>query len=336
MSRQPHPHTCMSHVARIMSNEPCHRCKWVMSHMWMSRITHVNGSCHTYAWVIAHVRKPCHTCEWVISHICQRYVDKARTEMSQHTHQRVMSHMCTNHGTHINESCHAHQSVISHTSTRYVTHINESCHTHQRVMSHTSTSHVTHINESCHTHQRVMSHTSTRPCNVHMCVTWVSNGHIWRSRSHVRAAYTRVMSHAWITHATHRNESCHTYEGVAANPCSVLRVLQSHVWRHRGKSMQLRVCAHITLCIHIHIYIYTYIYEYAYMYTCIHVCIHVYMNMQARVCAPIIVCTSHATHTNTACHKYECVTSRTWIESYYTHGWVMSHIRMSQNTRRTR
>jgi len=33
--------------------ESCHTCEWVVSHMWMSRVTHVNESCHACEWVIS-------------------------------------------------------------------------------------------------------------------------------------------------------------------------------------------------------------------------------------------------------------------------------------------
>jgi len=38
-------HTWMSHVTHM--NESCHTHEWVMSHTWMSHVTHMNESCHT-------------------------------------------------------------------------------------------------------------------------------------------------------------------------------------------------------------------------------------------------------------------------------------------------
>jgi len=38
-------HMWMSHVTHV--NESCHTCEWDLSHMWMNHITHVNESCHT-------------------------------------------------------------------------------------------------------------------------------------------------------------------------------------------------------------------------------------------------------------------------------------------------
>ena len=50
------------------------------------------------------------------------------------------------------------------------------------------------MNESCHTYERVMSH------------TWISHA------THLNHTYEWVMSQTWMSHVTHMNESCHTYE----------------------------------------------------------------------------------------------------------------------------
>jgi len=41
--------------------EECHTHEWVMSHLWMSHVTHMNESCHTYEWVMPHtyMNEPC-------------------------------------------------------------------------------------------------------------------------------------------------------------------------------------------------------------------------------------------------------------------------------------
>ena len=59
-------------------NESCHTYEWVMSHIWMSHVTHMNESCHTYEWFmshvshiwmihVAHINESWHTYEWVMS-----------------------------------------------------------------------------------------------------------------------------------------------------------------------------------------------------------------------------------------------------------------------------
>ena len=83
-----------------------------MSHVWMSHVTHMKASCHTYEW--------------------------------------VMSHICMSHVTHMNESCHTYEWVVSHIWMSHVTHKNESCHTYECVMTNMYISLVTQINESYH------------------------------------------------------------------------------------------------------------------------------------------------------------------------------------------
>jgi len=71
--------------------ESCHAYEWVMSHMWMSHVPHVNESCHKHEWVMSHMWRShvqymnewCHIYERLMSHIWRR--------------QCVMSHICTGH-----------------------------------------------------------------------------------------------------------------------------------------------------------------------------------------------------------------------------------------------
>ena len=80
-------------------------CGWVTSHMWMSHVTHVNRSWHTYAWV---------TCayEWVNADIWMGHV--THVNGSRDTCEWVTSHMWIDHGTHMRES-HAHMNEWYHT-----------------------------------------------------------------------------------------------------------------------------------------------------------------------------------------------------------------------------
>ena len=61
-----------------------------MSHIWMSHVTHMNESCHTYEWVMSHI--------WM-SHV-------THMNESRHTYEWVMSHIWMSHVTYMNESCH--------------------------------------------------------------------------------------------------------------------------------------------------------------------------------------------------------------------------------------
>jgi len=54
------------------------------SHIWMSHVTHINESCHTYEWVMSHIWRLIHMC----SFICQTLV--ASMNMS---HVRHLSHI---------------------------------------------------------------------------------------------------------------------------------------------------------------------------------------------------------------------------------------------------
>jgi len=97
----------------------------VTSHMWISRVSHLNESCHTY--------------EWVMSHIWMRHV----THMNEscHTYEWVVSYIWMCHFTHVQEC-------------GPITHMNKSCHTYEWIMSHIWMSHATHMNESWHTHMQ--------------------------------------------------------------------------------------------------------------------------------------------------------------------------------------
>jgi len=48
-------------------NESCHTYEWVMSHIWMSHVTHTNESCHIRMSHATHTNKSWNTYEWVMS-----------------------------------------------------------------------------------------------------------------------------------------------------------------------------------------------------------------------------------------------------------------------------
>jgi len=45
----------MSHMCACVMYGSCLTYQWVMSHIWMSHVTHINGSCHTYEWIMSHM-----------------------------------------------------------------------------------------------------------------------------------------------------------------------------------------------------------------------------------------------------------------------------------------
>jgi len=78
----------------------------IMSHIWMSHVTHMNESCPTY--------------EWVMRHIWMRHVP--------HMNElRPMSHIWMSHVPHMNESCATYECVMSHIWMSYVRLLDESC-----------------------------------------------------------------------------------------------------------------------------------------------------------------------------------------------------------------
>ena len=80
---------------------------------------------------------------------------------------------------------------------------------YQRVMLHIWTGLVIHMNEFCHAHEHVISH-------------------IWTIAPHMQARHVArtcgwVMSHTWMSHVTHMNESYRTHEWVMSH------IVVSHV-----------------------------------------------------------------------------------------------------------
>ena len=198
----------------------------------VSLVAHMNGSSHTYEWVMSHMNESCRTYEWVKPRIWMSFVwhESCHTSHTWMSHARnltwVLSHIWMRQVTHMNESCHTYQWVMSHTwmsharksrkwghtCMSHVTHMYESCHTHVWVMSHTCMSHGQHASiwMSHVQHECIMPHTGMRP------VTREDAGlssKVAEERTHLcesRNIYEWVMSHKWMSHVTHVNASCHT------------------------------------------------------------------------------------------------------------------------------
>jgi len=126
--------------------------------------------------------------------------------------------------------------------------------------------------------------------------------HIWMS--HV--THMNESCHIWIRHVTNMNESWHTYEPV-----------MSHIWMSHVTHMNwlCHICAWVMS--HIWISHVTHTNE-----SC-----HTYERVMSHIW------TSHVTHMNESCHTYERVMSHIWI-SDVTHicEWVMSHVWISHST----
>jgi len=92
--------TWMSHVsshAHVRMIHGTYMIVWVMSRVWMSHVTRINASWHTY--------------ECVMAHIWMRHV--AHMSASWHTYECVMSHIWMRHVAHINDSRHIYEWVTS-------------------------------------------------------------------------------------------------------------------------------------------------------------------------------------------------------------------------------
>ena len=70
-------------------NKACHMYEWVLSHVWIRRITRINQACHAYKWDMSHIR---------MSHV-------THMDESWHSHDKFtsclynffISHMCMRH-----------------------------------------------------------------------------------------------------------------------------------------------------------------------------------------------------------------------------------------------
>ena len=122
--------------------------------------------------------------------------------------KRDMTHAYVRHSAFISMTCLIHTCDVTHL---YVWHDSFTCVTcliHVCDMTHSCVwldyeshhrdsntgDHPYTMNESCHTYERVMSH------------TWISHA------THLNHTYEWVMSQTWMSHVTYMNESCHKYE----------------------------------------------------------------------------------------------------------------------------
>jgi len=163
-------HVWMSHVTRM--NESCHTYERVMSYVWMSRATHMNESCRTY--------------EWFMSHIWMTHV----------THECFMPHTWMIQVTHMNESCRTYEWVMPHVWMSQAARMNESCRTYEWVMPHVWMSHAARMNESCCTYEE----DSYVDAYLHLC------GFICRFTS----SYLKK-NECIFRHSIFRHESCHSF-----------------------------------------------------------------------------------------------------------------------------
>ena len=143
--------TCTNLISNINLirniNESCHTYEWVMSHIWMSHVTHMNESCHTYEWVMSHI--------WM-SHVS--YQSHQEYQCSCHTYESCHT---------LWESCYTHESCVC---VRFIIQL----HWYEAVWHDSFTSvicmpwsHVTYVNESCHTSSYQFTSVICMPWLIH-------------------------------------------------------------------------------------------------------------------------------------------------------------------------
>ena len=164
----------------------------------MSHVAHMNEACHTYEWVMSHIRM-------FTSQIWMKFATQMNT--SCHTHEWVMQHRCM---------------VTSHVWI-HVTHVNASCHTnvptYNRQLAATSMptlnpykqSHVTRLNTS---------RMNWATCEFSQVTRMFESCHMQVSTSKKAALI-------WINHVTPMN--CHVTQ---MNSCHRYERIMSHTWRH--------------------------------------------------------------------------------------------------------
>ena len=150
---------------RTWQNESCHTYESAALHKRMRRVTHTNASCHTYKRRRYHsTHEWYHTCEWVISHIwmsrvthtyipyriCEqvtwRSSQKLRVAIHEQVRMRGTMHAYVWHDTYICVTWLIHlYANKSHIRMGHATYIHESCHTYEWVMSRIGKSHVPNV-----------------------------------------------------------------------------------------------------------------------------------------------------------------------------------------------
>jgi len=188
-------HISMSHVAHMNTSRNVAYEKVVWSCIWMrclQSIDHIalqmsimNGSCQV--WSVTHVHDSRHKHLW-ISHITVKEYC--------YTNERVMPHIWKSRVAHINKSCCTYEwvmsqmNVLSHIWTRHV----QACQTCRQVISHISTCNVTHIHQQFRTYKR--------ESDLFNCVIL--------QMYDVGLHFSRFPTHVWMSHITRINKSCHT------------------------------------------------------------------------------------------------------------------------------
>ena len=182
-------------------HKSCHTHEWVMSHIWMSQVTHMNESCHTYEWVmlhiwmshVTHMNKSCHKYEWAMTTF------HFLTGIASVIFGKIIAYMVNFHIWRDNHICdricgpwltcweilsYNHPSLKSEVKSEYVNifckWFCDGCNaaTHFSTLQHTATHYHTlpHTLRHAATHCNTLQHTATH-CNTlqHTATQWLCN-----------------------------------------------------------------------------------------------------------------------------------------------------------------
>jgi len=150
----------------------------------------------------------------------------------------VLSHMWMSHVKHMNESCHIYEWVMSHT---WISHVTTdaarlcSFEIAKQHMQHTETSTATYTA----THCNVLQHKTAKS----RCIC--SGMSLPTPTKESCQTYGSVMSHIWIRHVTHMNESCHIYDMSYIWMCHVTYMNESCSWRRSATLIFLWLYRHL-------------------------------------------------------------------------------------------
>ena len=221
--------TWMSHVTHM--NESCQANKWVMSHIWMSHVTHMDESCRTYAWVMSHILS--HSYAWHDSFMCVTWL----IHVGHDSFVRVtwliymgsdvrlddvdvwnMMHLYVwlefiymfdlTHLSALGVCLSLSSSSVWRDSLVCVTHIIHKSYSIRRIHSCDLT--YTYVWTRMNVFIRRI-HSSHKNCLVYVTHSFLNHGTHMNESWHT---HEWVMAHTWMSHGTHMNESCHTYEWV--------------------------------------------------------------------------------------------------------------------------